>query len=105
MLELVAERQVISVEELTGAQKKRIRSRVIKVLKERSFITDVSPQTVTNVTEEGCRINGGEIGALYRVGEGLVVWNRSQRGSGGKFTVDELVYLETELLFIFEEDD
>lgn len=78
------------------------RLRLAEVLKDNSFVYNITPQTVSRLTNKGFKI-GGELGARFTTDKGLVIWNRGQRNTGTEFSVNELVNLENELKKEFED--
>ena len=70
------------------------------IIHDNGFSRSITPQTVSKLTQDGFNI-GGAIGAKYKKGEGLTVWNKGQEASGMKFKLSELVELEKQLAHEF----
>ena len=78
------------------------RQRLAEVLKDNSFVSYITPQSVRLLTRDGFHI-GGAIGARFSVKDGLIIWDRGKRIVAQEFTIQELVKLEKELKKVFED--
>lgn len=88
--------------EKSKAELRDARRILSEVIESNGFTREITPQTVSSLTNKGFSI-GGHIGAQFTKAKGLTIWNKAQRNSGKSFTLKQLVRLEKELKETFDE--
>lgn len=85
--------------EMTQKELRQARNDLVKYLREE---TDLRPSRVTNLTDNGCFIEGGTFPAIYDHSSlTLKIWGRGNRYSGGQMSVKQLKQVEDKMVAWF----
>lgn len=93
----------------TDTELKANRRMLAEIIYDNGFTSEITPQTVSMLNEEGFAI-GGNIGANFNKDVGLTVWSKGKRNTRQNYTLEQLTNklkqltkLEKELKQTFDE--